>query len=305
MTQFPGSSTAAQANLDSILSSSTYRIAYEDQDLLNSNDMRGVRMLLEITKPDLHLETAGIESTIIVFGGARIVERSIAVETLKQAEQRLSEQPDSSRLKRALLHAQHLVELSRFYDAAREFASLASQHGQCNREQPHDCSSHVIVTGGGPGIMEAANRGAFEAGCRSIGLNITLPFEQHPNPYITPDLCFKFNYFSLRKFHFVMRSIGAILFPGGFGTLDELFEVLTLRQVGTKGSMPIVLFGTEFWRRLVDFDYLAETGLIADEDLDLIHFSDSAEEAWDLIRNRTLTEPEVSGRGKLPDQGEG
>ena len=305
MTQFPGSSTAAQANLDSILSSSTYRIAYEDQDLLNSNDMRGVRMLLEITKPDLHLETAGIESTIIVFGGARIVERSIAVETLKQAEQRLSEQPDSSRLKRALLHAQHLVELSRFYDAAREFACLASQHGQCNREQPHDCSSHVIVTGGGPGIMEAANRGAFEAGCRSIGLNITLPFEQHPNPYITPDLCFKFNYFSLRKFHFVMRSIGAILFPGGFGTLDDLFEVLTLRQVGTKGSMPIVLFGTEFWRRLVDFDYLAETGLIADEDLDLIHFSDSAEEAWDLIRNRTLTEPEVSGRGKLPDQGEG
>ena len=305
MTQFPGSSTAAQANLDSILSSSTYRIAYEDQDLLNSNDMRGVRMLLEITKPDLHLETAGIESTIIVFGGARIVERSIAVETLKQAEQRLSEQPDSSRLKRALLHAQHLVELSRFYDAAREFACLASQHGQCNREQPHDCSSHVIVTGGGPGIMEAANRGAFEAGCRSIGLNITLPFEQHPNPYITPDLCFKFNYFSLRKFHFVMRSIGAILFPGGFGTLDELFEVLTLRQVGTKGSMPIVLFGTEFWRRLVDFDYLAETGLIADEDLDLIHFSDSAEEAWDFIRNRTRTEPEVSGRGKLPDQGEG
>ena len=294
MTQFPGSSTAAQANLDSILSSSTYRIAYEDQDLLNSNDMRGVRMLLEITKPDLHLETAGIESTIIVFGGARIVERSIAVETLKQAEQRLSEQPDSSRLKRALLHAQHLVELSRFYDAAREFACLASQHGQCNREQPHDCSSHVIVTGGGPGIMEAANRGAFEAGCRSIGLNITLPFEQHPNPYITPDLCFKFNYFSLRKFHFVMRSIGAILFPGGFGTLDELFEVLTLRQVGTKGSMPIVLFGTEFWRRLVDFDYLAETGLIADEDLDLIHFSDSAEEAWDFIRNRTRTEPEAS-----------
>ena len=305
MTQFPGSSTAAQANLDSILSSSTYRIAYEDQDLLNSNDMRGVRMLLEITKPDLHLETAGIESTIIVFGGARIVDQGIAVETLKQAEQRLSEQPDSSRLKRALLHAQHLVELSRFYDAAREFACLASQHGQCNREQPHDCSSHVIVTGWGPGIMEAANRGAFEAGCRSIGLNITLPFEQHPNPYITPDLCFKFNYFSLRKFHFVMRSIGAILFPGGFGTLDELFEVLTLRQVGTKGSMPIVLFGTEFWRRLVDFDYLAETGLIADEDLDLIHFSDSAEEAWDFIRNRTRTEPEASGRGKLPDQGEG
>ena len=256
--------------------------------------MRGVRMLLEITKPDLHLETAGIESTIIVFGGARIVDKDTAAAKLAQVEQRLSENPDSSSLKRALKHAQHLMDLSRFYDAAREFACLASQHGQCNREQPHDCSSHVIVTGGGPGIMEAANRGAFEAGCRSIGLNITLPFEQHPNPFITPELCFKFNYFSLRKFHFVMRSIGAILFPGGFGTLDELFELLTLRQVGTKGSMPIVLFGTEFWRRLVDFDYLAEMGLISDDDLDLIHFSDSAEEAWDFIRSRTKAEPEAS-----------
>ncbi len=293
MPQFLETSSPEQANLDAILKSTTYRIAHEDQDLLNSNEMRGVRMLLEITKPDLHLETAGIESTIIVFGGARIVERSVAVEKLKQAEQQLSENPEASSLKRAVMHAKHLVDLSRFYDAAREFACLASQHGQCNREQPHDCSSHVIVTGGGPGIMEAANRGAFDAGCRSIGLNITLPFEQYPNPYITPDLCFKFNYFSLRKFHFVMRSIGAILFPGGFGTLDELFELLTLRQVGTKGSMPIVLFGSDFWKRLVDFDYLAETGLISDDDLDLIHFSDTAEEAWEFIRSRTGAKTEA------------
>ena len=294
MTQLPKPSTPERANLDAILNSPTYRIAHEDQDLLNSNDMRGVRMLLEITKPDLHLELAGIESTIIVFGGARIVDKDTAQLRLKQAEQRISATSGSSSLKRQVFLAKQLVEFSRFYDAAREFASLASQHGQCNREQPHDCASHVIVTGGGPGIMEAANRGAFEAGCRSIGLNITLPFEQHPNPFITPDLCFKFNYFSLRKFHFVMRSIGAILFPGGFGTLDELFELLTLRQVGTKGSMPIVLFGTEFWRRLVDFNYLAEMGLISDDDLDLIHFSDSAEEAWDFIHSRTKAEPEAS-----------
>ena len=294
MPQFLDTSTLEQANLDAILKSSTYRIAHEDPDLLNSNAMRGVRMLLEITKPDLHLETAGIESTIIVFGGARIVNKETAVELLTEAEQRLSKDPGSSTLNRQLIHAQHLVELSRFYDSAREFAYLASQYGQANNEQSPGCASHVIVTGGGPGIMEAANRGAFDAGCRSIGLNITLPFEQHPNPYITPDLCFKFNYFSLRKFHFVMRSIGAILFPGGFGTLDELFELLTLRQVGTKGSMPIVLFGTEFWRRLVDFDYLAETGLISDDDLDLIHFSDSAEEAWDFIRSRARAEPEAS-----------
>ena len=291
MTQF-ADNNSVQANLDAILNSSTYRIAHEDPDLLNSNAMRGVRMLLEITKPDLDLETAGIESTIIVFGGARIIEKDKAVEKLKQAEQALSSNPGATILQRQLIHAQQLVDLSRFYDAARDFAYLASQHGQAGNNQSHGCSSHVIVTGGGPGIMEAANRGAFEAGCRSVGLNITLPFEQHPNPYITPDLCFKFNYFSLRKFHFVMRSIGAILFPGGFGTLDELFEVLTLRQVGTKGSMPIVLFGSEFWKRLVDFDYLAETGLIADEDLDLIHFSDTAEEAWSFIRSCTEAKTE-------------
>lgn len=294
MTQFPCTSSSVQANLEAILKSPTYRIAHEDPDLLNCNAMRGVRMLLEITKPDLHLETAGIESTIIVFGGARIVDKDTATAKLAQAEQRLSATPGSSSLKRQVVHAKQLVDLSRFYDAAREFAVLASQHGQADKGQCHGCASHVIVTGGGPGIMEAANRGAFEVGCRSIGLNITLPFEQHPNPFITPDLCFKFNYFSLRKFHFVMRSIGAILFPGGFGTLDELFELLTLRQVGTKGSMPIVLFGEEFWRRLVDFNYLAEMGLISDDDLDLIHFSDSAEEAWDFIRNRTRAEPEAS-----------
>ena len=287
MTQFTKISTPEQANLDAILNSPTYRIAHEDHDLLNSNEMRGVRMLLEITKPDLHLETAGIESTIIVFGGARIVDRDTAQQLLVEAEKNLNQDPHSSTLKRRVIHAQHLVELSRFYDAARQFAYLASQHVQINDQQDHRCASHVIVTGGGPGIMEAANRGAFEAGCRSIGLSITLPFEQHPNPYITPNLCFKFNYFSLRKFHFVMRSIGAILFPGGFGTLDELFELLTLRQVGTKGSMPIVLFGIDFWKRLIDFDYLAEMGVISDNDLDLIHFSDSAKEAWGYIHSRT------------------
>ena len=294
MPGFNDQSNGEQANLDAILKSSTYRIAHEDPDLLNSNAMRGVRMLLEITKPDLHLETAGIESTIIVFGGARIVDNDTAAAKLAQAEQRLSENPGSPVLKRQVAHAHQLVELSRFYDSAREFARLASQHGQANHKQCHGCASHVIVTGGGPGIMEAANRGAFEAGCRSIGLNITLPFEQHPNPYITPDLCFRFNYFSLRKFHFVMRSVGAILFPGDFGTLDELFELLTLRQVGTKGSMPIVLFGTEFWTKLVNFDYLAEMGLILNDDLDLIHFSDTAEEAWNFIRSQTLAEPEKS-----------
>ena len=278
-------------NLDQIIHSNTYKLAHQDLDLLNSASMRGVRMLLEISKPELRLEEAGISSTIIVFGGARLQERSAAESSLEDALIALAADPDSTPLQRRVHKARKLVELSVFYDAAREFAFLASRHGQSEDNATPCCSSHVIVTGGGPGIMEAANRGAFDAGCRSIGLNIDLPHEQHPNPYITPDLCFKFNYFALRKFHFVMRSVGAVLFPGGFGTLDELFEVLTLRQVGAKRAMPIILFGTEYWSRVIDFDFMAESGLIDDEDRQLFQFADTATEAWNLIREQA---PSVS-----------
>lgn len=270
-------SRAVARNLELILDSPTYQLAHEDQAALSSSAMRGVRMLLEITKPDSHLEAAGIESTIIVFGGARVVERAMAEQRIAAASAALQADPDSQLLRSRLRRSQALLELAPFYDAAREFAYLVS------REQADDAP--VIVTGGGPGIMEAANRGAFDAGGRSIGLNISLPFEQHPNPYITPDLCFQFNYFSLRKFHFVMRSVGAILFPGGFGTLDELFELLTLRQVGNKSFLPIVLYGRRFWERLVDFDHLAELGLIAEEDLQLVRFADTPQEAWQIIRD--------------------
>ena len=266
---------AVARNLESILDSPTYQLAHEDQAALSSNSMRGVRMLLEITKPDLHLEEAGIASTIIVFGGARVVDRSTAEQRIASAKAALDADPHSPLLRNRLKRSEALLALAPFYDAAREFAYLVA------REESSDAP--VIVTGGGPGIMEAANRGAFDAGGRSIGLNISLPFEQHPNPYITPDLCFQFNYFSLRKFHFVMRSVGAILFPGGFGTLDELFELLTLRQVGNKSFLPIVLYGRRFWERLVDFDYLAELGLIAEEDLQLVRFADSPQEAWQII----------------------
>ena len=270
-------SRAVARNLELILDSPTYQLAHEDQAALSSSAMRGVRMLLEITKPDSHLEAAGIESTIIVFGGARVVERATAEQRIAAASAALEADPESQLLRSRLRRSQALLELAPFYDAAREFAYLVS------REQADDAP--VIVTGGGPGIMEAANRGAFDAGGRSIGLNISLPFEQHPNPYITPDLCFQFNYFSLRKFHFVMRSVGAILFPGGFGTLDELFELLTLRQVGNKSFLPIVLYGRRFWERLVDFDHLAELGLIAEEDLQLVRFADTPQEAWQIIRD--------------------
>ena len=270
-------SRAVARNLELILDSPTYQLAHEDQAALSSSAMRGVRMLLEITKPDSHLEAAGIESTIIVFGGARVVERATAEQRIAAASAALQADPDSQLLRSRLRRSQALLELAPFYDAAREFAYLVT------REQADDAP--VIVTGGGPGIMEAANRGAFDAGGRSIGLNISLPFEQHPNPYITPDLCFQFNYFSLRKFHFVMRSVGAILFPGGFGTLDELFELLTLRQVGNKSFLPIVLYGRRFWERLVDFDHLAELGLIAEEDLQLVRFADTPQEAWQIIND--------------------
>ena len=274
-------------NLEQIIHSDTYRLAHQDLDLLNSSSMRGVRMLLEISKPELSFEEAGITSTIIVFGGARLQEKSAAEASLKEASKELDANPASAQCKRKVSRARKMVELSSFYDAAREFAFLASHFGQSGPISGPSCSTHVIVTGGGPGIMEAANRGAFDAGCRSIGLNIELPHEQNPNPYITPSLCFKFNYFALRKFHFVMRAVGAVLFPGGYGTLDELFELLTLRQVGTQHAMPIILFGKDYWSRLVDFEFMADSGLIDDDDLQLIQFADTAAEAWDLIRNQT------------------
>ena len=287
MSKFSKNSDIAKSNLEAIMHSPTYQIAHEDQQLLNSDEMRGVRMLLEISKPEQHLELAGITSTIIVFGGARIVDPDNAKKQLAEAQQLLKQNPKSISLSQRVRSCEGLLGLSRFYNMARDFAYLASKYGQSNVDKDARCSSHVIVTGGGPGIMEAANRGAFEAGCRSIGLNISLPFEQYPNSYITPELCFQFNYFSIRKFHFVMRSVGAVLFPGGYGTLDELFELLTLRQVGTKSPMPIVLFGREFWQRLIDFDFLVESGLISQADLELFHFADSAEEAWSYIQAGT------------------
>jgi len=266
-------------NLNALLQSNSYRLAHEDQELLNSNDMRGVRMLLEISKPEMVLEEQSITSTILVFGGACLVEKVAAERQLAMARQRLDQEPANRTMQRQVQRCKQLVELAPFYEAAREFAHLAS----CGQKVGEGCR-HVIATGGGPGIMEAANRGAFDAGFKSIGFNISLPHEQSPNPFVTPELCFRFNYFALRKFHFVMRAVGAVFFPGGFGTLDELFEVLTLCQTGIKGPIPIVLFGRDYWNNVINFQALADSGLIADENLDLVQFADSATEAWDLIQ---------------------
>ena len=272
-------------NLNLIINSDTYKLAYEDIGLLNRNEMRGVRMLLEITKPDLILEENKILSTIIIFGGASIAEESKTKEKIDDIKKLIKKNPSSVLLKRNLNRLENLLLMSHYYQSAREFSKLASINNQSK-----SCNSHVIVTGGGPGIMEAANRGAFEANCKSIGLNISLPNEQIPNAFITPGLCFKFNYFALRKIHFVMRSIGAVFFPGGFGTLDELFELLTLRQTGMKNKIPIILFGREYWDKIINFEYLADLGLISDEHLNLFEYADTASEAWEIIKSSNISD---------------
>ena len=266
-------------NLELIISSNNYQLAHEDRELLNSDEMRGVRMLLEINKPEKILEEQNILSTIIVFGGASLSDKSSIDHRIELAKNSLTKDPSSSNLERELTRLKNLQSISHYYDSAREFAKIVSR-----QNQKEHCNSHVIVTGGGPGIMEAANRGAFDADCKSIGLNISLPNEQHPNAYITPGLCFKFNYFALRKFHFVMRSVAAVFFPGGFGTFDELFELLTLRQTGMKTQIPIILFGRDYWSKVINFQFLSDHGLISDEHMNLFQYADSASEAWDIIK---------------------
>ena len=266
------------SNLEAILQSNTYKLAHEDIDLLNTDKMRGVRMLLEITKPEQVIEKENIISTVIVFGGVNISEEITSKRRLDDAEKLLSSNGKSSKIN--IERLKNLHSLSNYYTEARELSKLISLDSKI--KNPH---SHVIVTGGGPGIMEAANRGAFDAGCKSIGLNISLPNEQHPNSFITPGLCFKFNYFAMRKFHFVMRSAAAVFFPGGFGTLDELFELLTLRQTGMKRNIPIILFGRSYWEKVINFQFLYDMGLIGENDLSIFQYADTANKAWNLIKN--------------------
>ncbi|MFN3147180.1 MAG: TIGR00730 family Rossman fold protein [Paracoccaceae bacterium] len=229
-----------------------YKLAFADDEFLLRDELRPVRLQLELLKPELLMSEYGIESTIVMFGGARIPEPA---------------KKDSAR-------TETLAGLSRYYDEARTFARIMTE-----RSLATEGHENVIVTGGGPGVMEAGNRGAADAGGVSIGLNIVLPHEQAPNGYITPDLCFNFHYFGIRKMHFLMRANAIVTFPGGFGTLDELFESLTLIQTGRMKQVPILLFGEDFWRRIVNWDALADAGTIAEEDLALFRFVETAEEA--------------------------
>ena len=267
-------------NMERILNSPSYSLAQEDRSLLERTEMRGVRMLLELGKPELAFQADSITSTVIVFGGTQIVERTAAERRLSEARRAISRaaQPPDARLTRELQRAERLLSYCRYYDAAREFARLVSIDNQCD-----DKRDFVIITGGGPGIMEAANRGAFDVGCKSIGLNIKLPAEQQPNPFITPELCFQFKYFAMRKFHFILRAAAVVLFPGGFGTLDEMFETLTLRQTHRMQPVPIILFGRDYWSKVIDFKFLADSGVIQDAHLDLFSYAETPEDAWQQI----------------------
>jgi len=259
--------------------SSTFLLAERDLAFLARPELRPVRLQLELLKPELVMREHAVFSTIVVFGSARVPAPEDAAQHVARAEAALAQRPDDPAEKRRLAAARQLVRYSKWYEEARRFAALVSSSCQIG----HECD-YVMITGGGPGIMEAANRGADEVGAKSVGLNIVLPFEQRPNPYIHPGLCFNFHYFAMRKMHFLLRAKALVFFPGGFGTLDEMFEALTLMQTGKIGRMPCVLVGRTFWDRILDLPYLAEQGLIGHEDLGLIDFVETAEEAWDVIR---------------------
>ncbi|MET3613574.1 uncharacterized protein (TIGR00730 family) [Rhizobium aquaticum] len=241
--------------------SPSYRLAYADDDFLCRRELRPVRLQLELLKAGMILDEAGIRSTVVLFGGARIPEPGRPAWAAKNDTQR-----------------QNLEAASVYYDEARKFARLCSEYSAT-----YDHREFVVVTGGGPGVMEAGNRGAHDVQAPSIGLNIVLPHEQAPNPYVTPELSLNFHYFAIRKMHFIMRAKAVAVFPGGFGTMDELFETLTLIQTGRMDRIPLILFGEKFWRTMVNFDALADFGTIAPDDIKLLNFVETAEEAWGIV----------------------
>jgi uncharacterized protein (TIGR00730 family) len=258
--------------------SDAYKRADSDSEFLQRDELRAVRLQLEWFKPELIQQDEGIESTIVVFGSARLLEPQAAQAQLAKAEHVLAESPNDADKQQAVTIAKNQLALAPYYDEARAFGRLVSSvcqlDGRCE---------YVVITGGGPGIMEAGNRGAADVGAKSIGLNIALPFEQTPNVYITPSLCFQFRYFALRKMHFLNRAKALVVFPGGFGTMDELFETLTLLQTGKIRDVSVVLIGKDYWEDLINWKKFVEYGLISPKDLSLFHFAETASEAWKII----------------------
>ncbi|MFH0916650.1 MAG: LOG family protein [bacterium] len=291
-------------------SSPAYRLGFADNDFLLRDELRAVRLQLEFLKPDILQRDRDIVATVAVFGSSRIPAPEKAAALLAEAERGAAKSPDDPRAAQRERAARSLVAKSRYYDEARSLARMISERhtepgnadsaapragdgtSPCGRPDPehidactlqHGPSSVVVVTGGGPGIMEAANRGAHDVGADNIGLNIVLPFEQAPNAYVTPHLCFNFHYYAIRKMHFLSRALALVVFPGGFGTLDELFEVLTLIQTHKIEPIPVLLFGREYWERIIDFGALAEEGVIAADDLDIFSYVETAVEAWQRL----------------------
>ncbi len=275
-----------------IVSSSNYWPADEDLGFLQTHEARGLRLQLEYLKADAIMRRQRIANTIVVFGSTRIAERQDAERQVEESKRRLAVEPDNSDFKRAHIAAKRLLTKSKYYDVARDLGRTVGLAG-VNHERGHT----VIMTGGGPGIMEAANRGSTDVGALSIGLNITLPHEQFPNRYVTPNLCIQFRYFAMRKLHFALRAKALVVFPGGFGTMDELFEILQLLQTRKMPPIPVVLVGEDYWRKAFDADFLVEEGVIDAEDRGLYWFAETAESIWSGIlgwhetRGTLLLEP--------------
>jgi uncharacterized protein (TIGR00730 family) len=263
-------------NNASQLASRSYLLPIEDTDFLLRDEMRAIRFALEYGKAELHLRDWGVRSTVVVFGSARALSPEQAADLVAATTDDASIDTANAR-----------IAQSKWYQVARSFASLVSQRGGALTSN-HGVRDNVIATGGGPGIMEAANRGASEAGAPSVGFNITLPGEQEPNAYSTPDLTFRFHYFAMRKMHLAMRANALAVFPGGFGTLDELFEILTLQQTRKAPPMPVILFGRDYWREVINFNALVEHHMIDPRDLALFDIVDTAEEAWAFLAERGL-----------------
>jgi len=267
---------AARLYMDSQQSlSPSYKLAYQDEDFLLRDELRPIRLQLELIKPELVQQEHNIETTVVIYGSARIPDPERAREGLERIEKEAQEAGDTLDIRKKMAKARNAVKRSRYYEEARKLGHLIS----VNTEE----DKLVVVTGGGPGIMEAANRGAYESGRQSMGMNIVLPFEQRPNPYVTPELSFQFHYFAIRKMHLLMRAKSLVAFPGGFGTMDELFETLTLIQTKKIKPIPVLLFGKDFWKKIINFNALVEEGVVAEKDLNIFQFVETAEEAWEII----------------------
>lgn len=274
----PADDPDAPARIKAILDNPSSRRSDLDLEFLAEYPARGVRLQLDYLKPELLLEEHGIRNTIVVFGSTRICEPAAARRTVATLKAASADDPGDKELAHRLAVAERILAKSHYYDVAREFGRLVSTANQSDKGPR--CT---IVTGGGPGIMEGANRGAFDAGAETVGFNISLPHEQYPNPYITPGLGFNFRYFAMRKLHFLLRAKALVVCPGGFGTFDELFEALTLVQTRTVKPIPVVLVGESYWRRVVDMDFLVDEGVIAQEDRELFWYAETAQQVWDGI----------------------